>query len=176
MVRNGVPIRKAVLVDAAEQGKKLTNKQAAGAVKSIRNQEEYRKAISVGRDEMEMRTVELIGRIDKDIIDKFDSMTTDERIALLRVLTPRLGLLGPKEAGITLNVAVVGDAESGKRKMNLSATPADWAFNTTMGEYVHLPTERAVRLKMNQEFKRHQSCHAECQMIKSTRGTFGDMG
>lgn len=173
MVNKGVPLRQAVKVHAVEAGDNLTAAQVNERARDMRNLPEYRAKINVKKDKMELRTVEALEKIDRDIINYLDSCDINEKIEIAKLFQSRMGFLS-KEAGITLNVAILGDeGGTGKRKMNFNPNANEWAWDAQYGTYIHLPTAEAVEKKANFGFERHAACTKKCKWVEKERGMFG---
>lgn len=173
LVNDGVSLANAVKIQSKGEGEDLTNRQIQSRANEMRQSSFYREKINAKKDKMEMRTVEAIERIDKDIVKYIENCDMSEKLDILRVLQSRMGFLN-REAGITLNVAILGDTSGVKRKMNFNPAAGEWAWDNYLEEYVHLPTAQVIEKKLKLGFVRHPSCNEECQKVRAERDTFAD--
>lgn len=173
LVNNGVPLKKAVRMQAREEGVQLTNTQVVNRANNMRSLSHYREVINEKKDKMEMRLLDILNNIDGDIITHLEQCSMPEKIDIMKALQSRLGIFN-REGGITLNVAVLGDDNGSKRRMNFNPNPGEWAWDTAMECYIHLPTAQAVEKQLETSFKRHPSCEDRCQMVVAESDTFSE--
>lgn len=169
----GADLTEAVRVQAREAGEILTNEQVNSRARQMRHMTHYRQVINEEKEQMELNILNILRNIDGDIVTYMEKCTMPEKLDIMRVLQQRLGIFN-KEGGVTLNVSVLGDNSGGKRKMNFNPAATDWAWDTEMEEYIHLPTAQAIEDKVQKGFQRHSLCSDKCQKIIDERNVFGD--